>query len=71
MPLYEYKCQSCQKEVEAIQKFSDAPLKECPECGVSALERVTSKPSFQLKGGGWYKDGYSNEPTSAGSSTNS
>lgn len=59
MPLYEYKCQSCSQEMEAIQKFSDEPLTECPECGVSALVRVTSMPSFQLKGGGWYKDGYS------------
>ena len=58
MPLYLYLCQSCGKEHEAIRKFSDPPLKRCPACGGTLKKKITAT-SFQLKGGGWYKDGYS------------
>jgi putative FmdB family regulatory protein len=55
MPFYEYECKSCGHEVEAMQKVSDAPLKKCPECGKSQLQRLMSAPVFRLKGGGWYE----------------
>lgn len=58
MPIYEYKCAECGHDLEAIRKFSDPPLVECPACGKSALERQMSQSSFALKGGGWYADGY-------------
>lgn len=58
MPIYEYRCQSCGKELEATQRIVDAPLKECPSCHQQTLERLISATSFQLKGSGWYKDGY-------------
>jgi putative FmdB family regulatory protein len=58
MPIYEYRCKTCKKEFELFQKITDDPLAECPECG-SAVERLVSATSFSLKGGGWYKDGYS------------
>ena len=35
--------------------MSDAPLKECPECGEEALEKLVSAAPFRLKGGGWYE----------------
>ncbi len=57
MPLYLYACQSCGKEHERLQKFSDPPLKKCPACGGKVAKKITST-SFLLKGGGWYKDGY-------------
>lgn len=61
MPIYEYHCKACGQQVDVMQKFSDPPLKKCPECGKSKLEKVISAPSFHLKGGGWYvtdfKDG--------------
>ena len=60
MPIYEYVCEKCHNELEAIQKFSDAPLTNCPSCKSDALVKKTSAPAFHLKGGGWYKDGYSN-----------
>ena len=61
MPIYEYKCDLCNGLWEEIQKFSDEPLTVCKSCekegGVHKL--VSGKMSFILKGGGWYKDGYS------------
>ncbi len=60
MPIYEYVCQQCGQHTETIQKVSDPPLAECDSCN-GKLEKVMSRTSFQLKGGGWYKDGYSNQ----------
>ncbi len=55
MPFYEYQCKSCGHELEAMQKISDDPLKKCPHCGKSQLQRLISAPVFRLKGGGWYE----------------
>mgnify|MGYP000055977122 CR=1 FL=1 len=60
MPLYEYNCQACGHEFEELQKFSDKPIRKCPQCGKLKAEKKVSLSGFQLKGGGWYKDGYSN-----------
>lgn len=57
MPLYEYKCHSCGKTFEVIQKFSDEPLKTHPDCG-GEVERLLSAPAFHLKGTGWYATDY-------------
>lgn len=57
MPLYEYRCQDCGHHFEARQKFSDAPLKECPQCQ-GTIEKLISQSGFALKGGGWYDQGY-------------
>jgi len=58
MPVYEYACADCGKHFEELQKVSDKPLKTCKNCG-GKLQRLISQTSFSLKGGGWYKDGYS------------
>ena len=55
MPIYEYQCQSCQQELEVLQKISDAPLEICPECGKSTLRKKISAAAFRLRGGGWYE----------------
>jgi putative FmdB family regulatory protein len=66
MPLYEYKCTTCHKHTEKIQKFSDPEITVCPHCG-GHLERVLSAPAISFKGGGWYADGYGNaKPKSSG-----
>lgn len=57
MPLYEYKCHSCGKTFEVIEKFSDEPLKTHAGCG-GAVERLISAPAFHLKGTGWYATDY-------------
>ena len=54
MPTYEYECQSCRERHEAVQRFSDAPLSECPRCG-GALRRVFSSVGVVFKGSGFYK----------------
>ena len=55
MPIYEYQCERCSHRLEALQKLSDDPLQDCPECNQSALKKLVSAPSFRLKGGGWYE----------------
>lgn len=58
MPVYEYECQDCDKVFEVQQKISDGPMSDCPECG-GGVKKIVSMSSFQLKGQGWYADGYS------------
>jgi putative FmdB family regulatory protein len=55
MPIYEYQCDACSHALEALQKISDAPLSECPQCKASALRKKVSAAGFRLKGGGWYE----------------
>ncbi|WP_456405603.1 FmdB family zinc ribbon protein [Thiolapillus sp.] len=55
MPFYEYRCEACKHEFEAMQKMSDAPLTDCPECGEPELVKLISAAGFRLKGGGWYE----------------
>ncbi|MBN2468477.1 MAG: zinc ribbon domain-containing protein [Deltaproteobacteria bacterium] len=59
MPIYEYECKKCGKLSEYIQKFSDAPLTDCEECGAKgSLGKIMSLNSFHLKGSGWYLTDY-------------
>ena len=55
MPIYEYQCQACHQHIEVLQKISDAPLLDCPQCGEPALKKKVSAAAFRLKGGGWYE----------------
>lgn len=55
MPIYEYQCNQCGHELESLQKISDPPLTDCPECGEASLQKKISAAGFRLKGGGWYK----------------
>lgn len=55
MPIYEYACRKCEHTLDALQKMSDAPLVQCPECGEPQLRRLISAPRFRLKGQGWYE----------------
>jgi putative FmdB family regulatory protein len=55
MPIYEYQCEACKHTLEAIQKFSDAPLTECPACHKAELKKLLSAPAFRLNGSGWYE----------------
>jgi putative FmdB family regulatory protein len=69
MPLYEYECQKCGHRFERIQKFSDAMVKKCPDCG-GKVEQMISAPAVQFKGSGWYVTDYAKK-SSTGSSSKS
>jgi len=61
MPIYEYRCEACGKEEELLQKVgADAPPCNDPQCVKHGqpMNKKVSKASFELKGGGWAKDGY-------------
>ncbi len=57
MPLYEYQCKKCKHKFEKIQKFSDRPIKKCPECG-GPVDKIQHAPNVQFKGSGWYVTDY-------------
>lgn len=60
MPIYEYKCKSCGKHHEIMQKITDAPLTVCPDCG-GKMKKQISNTSFVLKGTGWYATDYASD----------
>lgn len=71
MPLFEYRCSSCHHLEEVLQKHDDPAPGVCPHCGKKkTMHKEMSLTSFQLKGGGWYKDLYaSSSSTPAASSS--
>jgi putative FmdB family regulatory protein len=52
MPIFDYQCRKCGHQFDVLQKLGEAPLRECPECAQSALEKLVSTPAFQVKGKG-------------------
>lgn len=57
--MYEYHCSACGRVSEHIQKFADAPLTDCEDCGKKGtLAKQMSRTSFELKGSGWYSTDY-------------
>ncbi|OGP07589.1 MAG: hypothetical protein A3G39_01200 [Deltaproteobacteria bacterium RIFCSPLOWO2_12_FULL_43_16] len=67
MPIYEYKCNTCGKHFEIMQKISDKSLKACVHCSSKKIEKLMSQSSFALKGSGWHKTDYAaNKPCDAG-----
>ena len=54
MPIYAYKCEPCGHAKDVLQKMSDAPLTDCPQCGAAAFKKQLTAAGFQLKGSGWY-----------------
>ena len=55
MPIYEYECKKCGHQMEALQRMSDDPLKDCPECKEPELKKLISAAGFRLSGTGWYE----------------
>lgn len=54
MPTYQYRCTACGEDLEAVQRFSDAPLTDCPVCH-GLLRKVFSPVGVVFKGSGFYK----------------
>ncbi len=67
MPTYTYEREDGSR-FDIVQKITEEPLEACPETG-QKVKRVITGGNFILKGGGWYKDGYSG--SGSGSSTSS
>ena len=61
MPIYAYKCQGCGHELEKIQRLSDAPLTDCPQCSQASLKKQITAASFKLTGTGWYETDFKNK----------
>jgi putative FmdB family regulatory protein len=60
MPIYEYRCTSCGHQIEVMQKMGERPLRKCSKCA-GRLEKLISRAAFQLRGGGWYSEGYAKD----------
>lgn len=73
MPIYEYQCKACGHQHEVIQKISDAPLTDCPDCGKAELTKLVSAAAFRLGGSGWYETDFKsgNKKNLVGDSANS
>ena len=61
MPIYEYKCKACGHKFDKLQKISDDPLVDCPDCGAAELVKLVSAAGFRLKGTGWYETDFKNK----------
>ncbi|WP_078887514.1 FmdB family zinc ribbon protein [Streptomyces sp. NRRL S-118] len=71
MPTYQYQCTECGEGLEAVQKFTDDALTECPSCK-GRLKKVFSAVGIVFKGSGFYRNdsrGASSSSSPASSST--
>lgn len=69
MPTYQYRCTECGHDLEAVQKFSDAALTECPSCH-GQLRKIYNAVGVVFKGSGFYRtDSRPKEGSSSGSSS--
>ena len=57
MPLYEYRCQTCERSFERLERASEPKNGTCPDCGGTA-RRLLGAPALQFKGSGWYVNDY-------------
>lgn len=67
MPIYEYECPNGHR-FEVIQKFDDASVEVCTECG-APVQRLISSPAIQFKGSGWYITDYARKGDSSSESS--
>lgn len=70
MPLYEYRCRSCNHQFEVQQSFSDDALTVCPECE-GELRKVFNPVGISFKGSGFYKNDSRSSSSSSSSSAGS
>ncbi len=54
MPIYAYRCSTCGRAKDVLQKMSDPVLTDCPFCGAATFVKQVTAAGFQLKGSGWY-----------------
>ena len=69
MPTYEYECKKCGERFDAVQSFTDDPLKRHKGgCGGS-VRRVFGSVGISFKGSGFYKN--DNRSSNGGKSASS
>ena len=68
MPTYQYTCTECGEPLEAVQKFTDAPLTVCTACG-GRLRKVFSAVGIVFKGSGFYRTDSRKNATAAAPAT--
>ncbi len=64
MPTYEYRCEECGITFERFQKFSDEPVKICPECN-GPVRRVIYPVGIVFNGSGFYVTDHRSESASS------
>ncbi|MFE2095577.1 FmdB family zinc ribbon protein [Streptomyces sp. NPDC059468] len=70
MPTYQYQCTECGEGLEAVQKFTDDALTECPNCG-GRLKKVFSAVGIVFKGSGFYRNDSRGSTSSSSPATKS
>ena len=71
MPIYEYRCSTCQFQDDLMLKVSAASTLQCPSCQKNTFEKLVSAPSFKLRGSGWYETDFKNKKESKQTSDSS
>lgn len=77
MPIYLYQCHACDVTHEVLQKFSDLPLRNCPNCGEEKIQKLfTPEVGLSFKGSGFYitdyvrqENGKAEKPTTSSEKT--
>ena len=64
MPIYEYRCSTCEFQDDLMLKVSAATTLQCPSCQKNTFEKLVSAPSFKLSGSGWYETDFKNKKES-------
>lgn len=54
MPIYDFKCTTCEREWDELMKAGEVPA-DCKYCGHHTVEKMVSRTNFRLKGAGWYE----------------
>ncbi|MFB6568342.1 FmdB family zinc ribbon protein [Streptomyces noursei] len=70
MPTYQYQCTACGEGLEAVQKFTDDALTECPSCN-GRLKKVFSAVGIVFKGSGFYRNDSRGSSSSSSPASNS
>ncbi len=70
MPTYVYRCSKCEHQFEIVQKMTDDPLTQCPECQ-GKIARLLFPPGIVFKGSGFHINDYPSSGSSVGSTTRS
>ena len=71
MPIYEYRCSTCEFQDDLMLKVSAATTLQCPSCQKNTFEKLVSAPSFKLSGSGWYETDFKNKKESIETSDSS